>query len=285
MHTSVDTYFNGREYTIATMHGKEQAIAPVLERAFGMKYTPVTALDTDRWGTFSGEVERTLTPLEALQAKADAANKLSGVAVVVASEGSFGPHPHMFFAAADDELLLLRDYANDLEIVARVLSTNTNYAMADCDSWQAVAEFAKNAGFPEHALIARSSRDDHSQMLKGISDWETLQHKCEHVLAVSGTVYLETDMRAMYNPSRMKVIAETTEKLAALMSSRCPTCNTPGFGQVDFITGLPCSLCGAPTRSVLYSVWRCQKCSHEDKRPPLSGKTAEDPMYCDYCNP
>jgi hypothetical protein len=47
------------------------------------------------------------------------------------------------------------------------------------------------------------------------------------------TTYVETDMRAMYNPSRMTVIQNATKKLVEKINSCCPNCNIPGFGITD----------------------------------------------------
>ncbi|MFP4519641.1 MAG: hypothetical protein ACLFQ5_09305, partial [Oceanicaulis sp.] len=64
--------FAGRTALIATMHGKVAALAPPLE-ALGFTVEAATGLDTDRFGTFSGEIERTGNMLEAARAKARAA--------------------------------------------------------------------------------------------------------------------------------------------------------------------------------------------------------------------
>jgi hypothetical protein len=42
-------------------------------------------------------------------------------------------------------------------------------------------------------------------------------------------LYVETDMRAMYNPSRMTVIQNATKKLVEKINSCCPQCNIPGL--------------------------------------------------------
>ena len=55
------------------------------------------------------------------------AMKLSKYDLVVASEGSFGPHPSIPLVPADDEFLLFIDKKNDLEIIARELSIETNF--------------------------------------------------------------------------------------------------------------------------------------------------------------
>ena len=61
---------DGARAVIATMHGKEQVIAPVLRDAFGLHCNVAEGLDTDAFGTFARERERTGTILEAARAKA-----------------------------------------------------------------------------------------------------------------------------------------------------------------------------------------------------------------------
>lgn len=55
------------------------------------------------------------------------AMELANCDLAVASEGSFGPHPTIYFVHADDEFLLFIDKKNDLEIIVRELSTVTNF--------------------------------------------------------------------------------------------------------------------------------------------------------------
>ncbi|MFM7661268.1 MAG: DUF6671 family protein, partial [Bacteroidota bacterium] len=104
-------------------------------------------------------------------------------------------------------------------------------------------------------------------------------------MQIHGTVFIETDMRAMYNPTRMKVIASCTQKLIEKMRSTCPKCQYPGFSVTEAVPGLPCSLCTCPTRSTLTYIFECQLCKYSDQQLYPLGKTAEDPMYCDNCNP
>ena len=54
---------------LATMHGKERVIAPILEQGLGLRVALALGLDTDRFGTFSREVERTGSQLDAARAK------------------------------------------------------------------------------------------------------------------------------------------------------------------------------------------------------------------------
>jgi hypothetical protein len=48
--------FKGRNLVIATLHGKEKVIAPLLEHALGVKIIVPEKFDTDQYGTFSGEI-------------------------------------------------------------------------------------------------------------------------------------------------------------------------------------------------------------------------------------
>jgi len=41
----------------------------------------------------------------------------SGINVAIANEGSFGAHPTIFFAHADDELIMIMDTENGIEII------------------------------------------------------------------------------------------------------------------------------------------------------------------------
>lgn len=58
---------------IATMHAKERAIAPVLLRKLELAATVAPGFDTDRFGTFSREIERVGSQLDAARAKIAAA--------------------------------------------------------------------------------------------------------------------------------------------------------------------------------------------------------------------
>jgi hypothetical protein len=99
------------------------------------------------------------------------------------------------------------------------------------------------------------------------------------------TVYAETDMRAMNNPSRMNVIKNAAKKLVIKIDSCCPQCNIPGFGITAAKKGLACSLCGSPTNSTLSFIYSCQKCNFQKEEMYPHKKTTEEPMYCDFCNP
>lgn len=278
-------WFEGRTLVIATKHQKESVLAPLFENELGVKCFVPDQLDTDSLGTFTGEVERESDPLESARRKCQLALDHTGADLVLASEGSFGPHPQMVFAHADDELLLFRDTRNHIEVFTRCLSTETNFNAREIFTRAELMEFATAAGFPEHALIIKPAKNQFEGMVKGIHSWTALLEIFENMKARQASVYVETDMRAMYNPMRMACIEKTARRLLDKIKSCCPICEFPGFGMTALREGLPCELCQTPTRSPKSYIYECVHCEHVKEDVYPQGKKFESPMYCDNCNP
>lgn len=277
--------FKNRKLIIATKHEKESVIAPLLEKHLGVTCFVNQDFDTDAFGTFSGEIEREDDPISTVRTKCLLAMEASNSDLGVASEGSFGGHPSIFFASADDELLILIDKKNNFEIVARELSIETNFNAEEINTEKELLKFAEIVKFPTHALILRKSKKDHNHIIKGITDESLLKQTFEILIKKHHSVYVETDMRAMFNPTRMKVIEKATKKLVDKVNSCCPQCDLPGFGVTNAIKGLQCSLCDSPTKSTLSHIYNCQQCDYTIEKKYPHAKKQEDPMYCDYCNP
>ncbi len=277
--------FQNRKLLIATKHQKENVIAPILEKELGVICFIDETFDTDTLGTFTGEIERELDPISTAREKCLRAMKINDCDLGISSEGSFGPHPSMFFMSADDEFVIFIDKKYNLEIIARELSTETNFNGKDLKTENELLDFANSIGFPEHGLILRITKDDVSEIHKGITDLELLKTVFNHLHSKYHSVYAETDMRAMYNPTRMNVIKKAAEKLVEKIKSVCPECQMPGFGITQAKKGLECSLCGSPTNSTLSNIYQCQHCKYTKEVMFPNNKKTEDPMYCDYCNP
>jgi hypothetical protein len=277
--------FKDRSLLIATKHQKEKVIAPILEKELGVKCFVTPHLDTDQLGTFTGEIERKDDQITTARNKCLLAMELANCDLAVASEGSFGPHPTIYFIPADDEFLIFIDKKNNLEIIVRELSTETNFNGAEIKTENELIDFAYNANFPTHGLILSQSKDDFGDIEKGINNLEQLKKTFYNLISNYGTAYIQTDMRAMLNPTRMKVIQSAVQKLADKINTLCPDCKMPGFGIIDSKQGLPCEICNFPTRSALSHIFSCQKCSFTNEKKYPYGKETEDPMYCDVCNP
>ena len=277
--------FKGRSLLIATKHEKERIISPIFEKELGVTSFVPEHFDTDVLGTFTGEVERIADPITTARQKCELAMQQYNADLAIASEGSFGPHPSIFFVNSDEEILLLIDKKNNLEIIVKELSTSTNFNAAAVNNLRELKIFANKVGFPSHGLILRHSKDSIKGIFKGITSWVGLIDAYNYLINHYDTVYVETDMRAMYNPTRRTIIQIAANKLVEKIKSTCPSCNTPGFGIAAMKEGLLCSACKTPTKSILSHIFICQKCNYELCKDYPYNKTEEDPMYCDQCNP
>ena len=277
--------FAGRNLLIASKHKKERVIAPLVVEALGIKDVFISDFDTDSLGTFSGEINRKDDPITTVRNKCLKAMEFSNCDLAIANEGSFGPHPSFFFCAANEEFIVLIDQKNKLEIIERVISTETNFDAKTITSEEELLAFCEKVQFPSHAVILRPAVNDYTQIFKGIQDKSELMEAYKHLLSSYSSVYIETDMRAHLNPSRMKVIEEATKKLIEKIKSTCPNCSIPGFGITDAKVGLPCQQCHLPTKSTLSHTYSCIGCGHQEEEKYPHGKTWEDPMYCNFCNP
>ena len=280
--------FRDRTLVIATKHRKEQVIAPVLEMGLGVRAMVPDAFDTDLLGTFTRDVPRPGDQRETARIKAGKALELTGATLAIASEGYFGPHPALPYLPCNRELVVLVDLAHNLEIVGEAISTETNFNHKLVDHVSEAEAFAQQVGFPEHGLVVMAPDPQSADTLpifKGITRIDQLQEAVEQILARSPKAHIETDMRAMHNPTRMKVIEQATHDLLTKIRNSCPQCGTPGFSVRDRKSGLPCGLCQLPTLLTLAHIYVCDKCNYaEEVRYPDGVETA-DPGQCSYCNP
>lgn len=283
--TAASSIFYQRKILVASKHKKEIVFLPLFEQSFQSTIVVADAFDTDQLGTFSGEIERIDDPIATLRKKCTLAAAQYDVDLILASEGSFGAHPFLFFAAADEEMIMLLDKKHNIELIAKELSTETNFNGKQIHTLEELKDFATHCLFPSHRLIIRNQEKGVAFLKKGVEDPQELELAFNECLTQYGTVFVETDMRAMYNPSRMKVIEACAKKLIDKMLSTCPNCRMPGFSITDAMPGLPCSLCKAPTRSTLKYISVCQHCAYQIEQDFPHQKQEEDPMYCDNCNP
>jgi hypothetical protein len=283
------SFFEGKSCVIVTDHAKEQAILPILQGVQGLNLTVVSNVKTDSLGTFSGEIERTNPPLETALQKANLALNFAKADFAFSSEGSFGPHPAMFFVPADQEWLVLKDLKSDKHWAVHHISTSTNFASLCPENWEAAVDFLKKIEFPSHGIIIKVKDKVTSSIkliIKDIDKFSEIKDLFNtHQNQNEDSIILETDMRAHRNPTRMKVIAEAAEKLKLKLNSLCPSCYFPGFDVAEIEPGLPCAWCHTPTRLTFKSLYACQNCHHSIWQTFPNGITEADPGYCDHCNP
>lgn len=282
------TRFHGRTLGVATNHGKEHAIGPALMKSLPLSdFQAIDGMDTDRFGAFTGEVKRTHDALEACRAKAKHGAEVSGLDLVISSEGSFGPYPPAPFVSCDEEILVLYDARDSSFFEHRHVSLTTVFAGEVCRDWSQVKAFAERMKFPGHGLVLRpkESWSFGDTMRKGIREEAELREIARQLIEQNGSCWVETDMRAMMNPTRMQVIAETAHRFAQELMVGCPACGACWFRVTQALPGLPCELCGWPTQSTRSYVRACDACAHTVTSVRPDGKTTEEPQHCDNCNP
>lgn len=274
--------YRGTSAAVGTRHHKEELVGPPLAR---LGITVVVAdVDTDRFGTFTGEIDRPGSPIAVVEAKARAAIEVSGLDLGLASEGSFLPHPEAPSLIVDTELVALVDLDQGLTVIGRALvalaGIATEITRTDCE----VDRFCRRVGFPAQGIVVKPADGTDRPVAKGITDTDWLRDAVIRTRSRTGSplVRLETDLRAHLCPPRRPVIRAAAEDLARRLSRICERCGSPGVGLHHIRPGLPCGLCGCPTRLPAVEVHRCAACSHEQP-DPVEGQA--DPAQCDRCNP
>jgi hypothetical protein len=280
-------FYRKQNIALTTKHQKENAIAPHFRDLLGATLL-VPQIDTDVLGTFSGEIERKGNALETAIQKARLGMQATNLSYGLASEGSFGPHPYIPLLSCDNELLVFIDDERGFHLHEMLISEETNYAHACVSTLEQAHQFLNSAKFPSHGVILRPNDwQDHRMIFK---DAETITafNKAFDICKLSssdGQVWLETDMRAHRNPSRMSVIATLAEKLARRLATPCPSCAVPGWGKTGVYRGLECEMCRTETEMVKADIFSCVMCDYSESKPRLDGLWYAPQEYCPYCNP
>lgn len=266
--------YAGMAAAVGTVHGKERQLEPALRRWHDMHVVPTRDLDTDRWGTFTGEVSRPLPPAEAAQRKAEAAAAELGTPLGIGTEASFAS-VYGFGPPVHEEILVFIDGAHS----TRIIETHRRFAHIPpprAAATPAEARVVLSAlGFPTHGAVVRAAT---GEIVKGVRSFVPVER-----MLTSGPIIIEADLRAHMNPTRQRVIRLLAWRLSARLRCHCPVCDTPGYGIVGIQRGLPCAHCGAPTSVVRADIWGCAACPEREER--WRSARAADPGRCDACNP
>ncbi len=274
--------FENKKIIIATKHGKEKIFEKVLQSALKGKYFAPNDFDTDEFGSFSGDIERTLTAKETVKQKCLAAMQKYNLDIALASEGSFGNHPMYYFTPFNEEWVVLIDLKNDLEIYGVHRTTEVCYEKKSITNWNALKDFLKQIDFPHQNVIIKNKEEEGKIICKDALTYEQIKQSLQNS-KITFPIYIETDLRAMHNPTRIKSIEKAIENLLQNIQSVCPKCYNPGFVITQTQSGLPCVACGLPTKNIAYTIKNCRKCSYELKEK--INKEYEEPQFCDFCNP
>ena len=118
------------------------------------------------------------------------------------------------------------------------MSTDTNFSQAEVASVNEAMHFSTTCGFPTHGIVVRPNQGNSDSILfKGITNEGALDEAVMRCINASkdGKALIETDMRAMHNPRRMKVIEKVAVNLLHKLQSACPVCSWPGFEVTEWL--------------------------------------------------
>lgn len=253
-----------------TKHQKGDIIQPVLQ-TIGLKIIETSAFDTDTLGTFSGDVERTLSPKDAALYKAKKAVELTGSVWGLGSEGSFGGGPYPGVMNWNEEILCLYNSHNGNALFASA-SGPSLVEKASINSQSALAALTKK--FPNQLWML----EEQGEIIKGL-DYQAITQR----LAQQDTLLLKPDLRAMHCPHRQEMLANAAYDLVKRWQARCPHCDASNFVIKKIQQGLPCRTCTFATERVKSRTKICDECGFTEQEN--STPAFADPMYCPICNP
>lgn len=263
-----------RRVALITKHQKARWIAPYLA-PLGYDVYESSIFDTDTLGTFSGEVERTLSPMDAALTKAKKACELTETDWGLGSEGSFGGGPAPGMINWNDELLCLYQASTGITIYAHAAGATSVQELTVNGK---VPLKQKLLRLPYQLWILRS--DQHIE--KGLSA-EQLLSRLEQIQDSTQTIKIEPDLRAMNCPQRQQMIAKAAEDLVRRLSETCPQCQAFNFVVKEKKAGLPCTLCTLPTEQARAWTCICDDCGYRNDE--VVEQKGADPTHCQFCNP
>ena len=278
------TDYQLKQASFLTKHGKERVVLPLLKESLGLEVRHVDSFDTDQFGTFTRDIERKGNQLEAAIAKARKGMEIAGTKIGIASEGLFTTDPYAGMFPWNNEIVVLVDDAIDIVVVGMASSHAQSYSTL-VDDLADLESHLNKANFPSHHLVVRPENHSNPNFVKGVSTLEELHAAFISAknIGLNGKVFIENDLRAFANPTRMQNIFSATINLTEKIKSTCPQCGFPGFWLTKLNTGLICSGCNSLTKQAKSKTYSCLKCGHEEIRGVK--KAFADPRECNYCNP
>lgn len=127
----------------------------------------VDGYDTDLLGTFTRDLPRFGTQVEAARNKACIAMELAGLPLGLGSEGAFVPDPFIGMTPWNVEVIVFIDDRRKLEICG-IAQDRGNFRHLLTNEWPALDAFAREAGFPDQQLAVRPGDEYDRRIRKGI---------------------------------------------------------------------------------------------------------------------
>lgn len=201
---------------LLTCHKKAPAFNRSLKKA-GFSVCSWENFDTDTLGQFGQDSAPKLDIKKSALFKAQLACELSGYRYGLGSCGNFGVDPWSKRLSWNEECVAMWDAEESYGITEMIANSHTNYASTTIYNIEQALAFAQYIGFPEHGIVIGNSKSAYYYrspecLSEFLRDVKTL------LLTNSDGIFLQTDMRAHQNPTRMGNINLATNKLAAHLS-------------------------------------------------------------------
>jgi hypothetical protein len=214
---------------VGTRHGKQHQLAPAFREVLDARLITPPRLDTDRFGTFTGERPRPGAAADAARGKARLAMETTGLSLGLASEASYGPMGGLGWTGigltGHEEILLFCDDGLGIEVLEGYRTTSVPASSARVAGYDDVPRGLVSA-LPHQALIVRPCGEppDPDRIIKGITGAEALRTAIAAAAALSteNLAVVEPDLRAHHNPSRRRVLIRLAATLARRLATRCP---------------------------------------------------------------
>ncbi len=271
----------GEVVAFATMHGKERLAREAFHDVLGARVLAPAGLDTDAFGSFSGEVPRTRSPLDTARAKARLALRRSNASAALASEGSF--RSDFGWLTRHQELLVFVDDVRRIELIEVFTGQIDLPPAREVKTGERAVAFAEAMGFPRQGVMVHADRAQGTAVAKELRTPAALAQHVNRLAREGASLTITPDYRAHRSPARSEVIARLCARMAQRLATPCPACTTPGYGRTDVRRGLPCQACGEPTSLPLADVHGCAACDATHLVPRVPEHA--EPRWCDRCNP
>ncbi|WP_372771043.1 DUF6671 family protein [Pseudoalteromonas sp.] len=258
---------------LATKHQKAPLIASELS-CLNIEVIECSDFDTDALGTFTGDIERTLTPEKAALVKAQTACELMNAEWGLGSEGSFGGGPYPGIMNWNEEILCLYHRTTKQTVYAKACGPSLIEAINANSLIELERALTKHS--KQYWMLAHRDCTYKGLSAEQVIDF-CLQNKMTFPLC------LTPDLRAMHSPERQMMIRKAAQDLVLRMQSCCPKCNAMNYVIKKAEKGLPCRQCHLPTQRIKSYQKHCDECDWQEIL--FADNNQADPMYCQLCNP
>lgn len=269
----------------ATKHGKEAVVAPHFASALSVSID-VVDFDTDTLGTFSGEIKRHGSALDAAFEKARIGAESTVHGLGIGSEGTIGPSHELPLLTADVEVVAFVDLSHGTAVSELTTSHTIKTISMTVEPHTEYHARLVNGGFPEHGVIVMPADGSAAPVVKGLHSFAELDSAVRvcAIASATGTARIESDFRSNHCPSRRPTIAQAALQLAMRLRQQCPACDAPGWGVVSYTRGVPCSVCDEVVDVPSREVHGCTACGvRRTATNPI--RTTVSPARCPRCNP